>query len=78
MTDNVAPSLAYARALAERFALPVANFFSEKFFLRHPFLGYLFQPIARDKLANVRLDTLDPEVFKREKRYVLYVLRPRP
>ena len=77
VTDNVVPSLAYARVLAERFALPVAQFFSEKFFLRHPFLGYLFQPSAREKLANVRLDTLDPEVFKREKRYVLYVLRPR-
>jgi SAM-dependent methyltransferase len=76
VTDNVVPSLAYARVLAERFALPVANFFSEKFFLRHPLLGYLFQPSVRDKLANVRLDTLDPDVFKREKRYLLYVLRP--
>ena len=77
VTDNVVPSLAYARVLAERFALPVAHFFSEKFFLRHPFLGYLFQPSVREKLSNVRLDTLDPEVFRREKRYVLYVLRPR-
>jgi len=77
-TDNVVPSLAYGRVLAERVALPVAHFFSEKFFLSHPFLAYLFQPSAREKLANVRLDTLDPEVFKREKRYVLYVLRPRP
>ncbi|HEX5639138.1 MAG TPA: class I SAM-dependent methyltransferase [Burkholderiaceae bacterium] len=76
VTDNVVPSLAYGRVLAERFALPVANFFSEKFFLRHPFLGYLFQPDVREKLANVRLDTLNPEVFKREKRYVLYVLQP--
>jgi len=76
VTDHVVPSLAYARVLAERFALPVAHFFSEKFFLRHPFLGYLFQPNVQEKLGNVRLDTLDPEVFKREKRYVLYVLQP--
>ncbi len=76
VTDNVVPSLAYARVLAERFALPVAHFFSEKFFLRHPFLGYLFQPNVQDRLAQLRLDTLDPEVFKREKRYLLYVLRP--
>jgi SAM-dependent methyltransferase len=74
VTDNVVPSLAYARVLAERFALPVAHFFSEKFFLRHPFLCYLFQPNVRDRLAHVRLDTLDPEVFRREKRYLLYVL----
>jgi SAM-dependent methyltransferase len=77
VTDNVVPSLAYARVLAERFALPVAHFFSEKFFLRHPFLGYLFQPDVRDRLADVRLDTLDPDVFRREKRYLLYVLQPR-
>lgn len=77
VTDNVVPSLAYARVLAERFALPVAHFFSEKFFLRHPFLGYLFQPDVRDRLANARLDTLDPDVFRREKRYLLYVLQPR-
>jgi SAM-dependent methyltransferase len=76
VTDNVVPSLAYARVLADRFALPVAHFFSEKFFLRHPFLGYLFQPSVREKLSKVRLDTLDPEVFRREKRYLLYVLRP--
>jgi len=78
VTDNVVPSLAYARVLAERFALPVAHFFSEKFFLRHPFLGYLFQPDVRDKLADMRLDTLDPDVFRREKRYLLYVLQPAP
>lgn len=76
VTENVVPSLAYARVLAERFAVPVAHFFSEKFFLNHPFLGYLFQPSVREKLANVRLDTLDPEVFKREKRYLLYTLQP--
>lgn len=78
VTENVVPSLAYARVLAERFAVPVAHFFSEKFFLRHPLLGYLFQPNVRDKLARVRLDTLDPNVFRREKRYLLYVLQPLP
>jgi SAM-dependent methyltransferase len=76
VTENVVPSLAYARVLAERFAVPVAHFFSEKFFLNHPFLGYLFQPSVREKLGKVRLDTLDPEVFKREKRYLLYTLQP--
>jgi hypothetical protein len=33
---------------------------------------------VREKLANVRLDTLNPEVFKREKCYLLYVLQPTP
>jgi SAM-dependent methyltransferase len=76
VTDHVVPSLAYARVLAERFALPVAQFFSEKMFLRHPLAGYLFAPNVRDKLAAIRLDTLDPDVFRREKRYLLFTLRP--
>jgi SAM-dependent methyltransferase len=76
ITDNVAPSLAYAKVLAERFALPVAQFFSEKMFLRHPLAGYALAPTVRDKLAAVRLDTLDPDVFRREKRYLLFTLRP--
>jgi hypothetical protein len=76
ITDNVAPSLAYAKVLAERFALPVAQFFSEKLFLRHPLAGYALAPTVRDKLAGVRLDTLDPDVFRREKRYLLFTLRP--
>jgi len=33
---------------------------------------------VRDKLADMRLDTLDPDVFRREKRYLLYVLQPAP
>lgn len=76
VTENVVPSLAYARVLAERFALPVAHFFSEKFFLRHSLAGYLFQPTVREKLGAVRLDTLDPDVFRREKRYLLFTLQP--
>lgn len=76
VTENVVPSLAYARVLAERFALPVAHFFSEKFFLRHPLAGYLFQPTVQEKLSGVRLDTLDPDVFRREKRYLLFTLQP--
>jgi hypothetical protein len=80
ITDNVVPSLGYARVLAERFALPVAQFFSEKMFLRHPLAGYLVAPNVREKLAAIRLDTLDPEVFRREKRYLLFTLSdpPRP
>lgn len=76
ITDNVVPSLAYARVLAQRFALPVAQFFSEKMFLRHPLAGYLFAPTVRGKLTAVRLDTLDPDVFRRDKRYLLFTLRP--
>ncbi|MCK6428712.1 MAG: methyltransferase domain-containing protein, partial [Burkholderiaceae bacterium] len=76
VTENVLPTLAYGRLLATRFALPLARFASEKFFLRRPLAAYLFQPTVRAKLDAVKLDTLDPDVFRREKRYLLFTLRP--
>jgi len=77
VTENVLPSLAYGRLLATRLAIPLARFAADKFFLRRPFLAYLFQDQARSKLDGIRLDTLDPDVFRREKRYLLFTLAPR-
>jgi len=77
ITENVLPSLAYARLLATRFALPLARFGADKFFLKRPFWAYLFADRVRARLAGARLDTLDPEVFRRDKRYLLFVLEPR-
>jgi hypothetical protein len=31
---------------------------------------------VQEKLTGVRLDTLDPDVFRREKRYLLFTLQP--
>jgi hypothetical protein len=77
VTENVLPSLAYGRMLAKRLALPLLRFSVEKFFLRRPFLGYLFRDWMVRKIDSVRLDTLDPDVFRREKRYLLFTLAPR-
>lgn len=77
VTEHVLPSLAYGRLLATRFALPLARFGSDKFFLRRPFWGYLFADKVRARLDAVKLDTLDPDVFRRDKRYLLFVLEPR-
>jgi SAM-dependent methyltransferase len=77
VTENVLPSLTYGRMLAKRLGLPLVRFSVDKFFLRRPFLGYLFQDWAVGKLEAVRLDTLDPDVFRRDKRYLLFTLAPR-
>lgn len=77
VTENVLPSLAYGRMLATRFALPLARFGADKFFLRRPLLAYLFADQVRAKLDGVRLHTLDPDTFRREKRYLLFTLQPR-
>jgi len=77
ITENVLPSLAYGRMLARRLALPLVRFSIDKFFLRRPFLAYLFHDWTVRKLDAVKLDTLDPDVFRRDKRYLLYTLAPR-
>lgn len=77
VTENTLPTLAYGRLLATRFALPLARFAGAKFLRRHPLLGYLFQDRLARKLDGVRLDTLDPDTFRREKRYLLFTLVPR-
>jgi SAM-dependent methyltransferase len=76
VTENVLPSLAYGRMLAKRLALPLLRFSVDKFFLRRPLLSYLFHDWTRGKLDSIRLDTLDPDVFRREKRYLLFTLVP--
>ena len=77
ITENCAPSLAFGRMAAERLGLPLARYAADRFFLRRPFLGYLFHDVARNKLAGVKLRTLDPDAFRREKRYLLMTLVPR-
>jgi SAM-dependent methyltransferase len=74
ITDNVLPTLKYAHHLAANLALPAAKFGVERFMRRRPWLAALVGGWARRKLAGVRLDTLDPAVFARQKRYMLFTL----
>jgi SAM-dependent methyltransferase len=74
VTDNVLPALGFAHLLATRIALPMARFGTQKFFLRRPLLSYLFADTVRQKIDGIKLHTIDPEQFRRDKRYVLFVL----
>ncbi len=74
VTEHCVPSLAYGRLLATRFALPMVRFGAAKLFLRQRLLGYLFDDDLQRKLDTVKLDTLDPDVFRREKRYLLFTV----
>jgi len=71
ITENILPTLRYAHLLATKLALPVAEFTAKKFFRRHPFFEYLFAPGVEDRLKNVRLATIDAEVFRHDKVYLL-------
>ncbi|MGL4576180.1 MAG: hypothetical protein ACRCV9_15465, partial [Burkholderiaceae bacterium] len=75
VTENVVPCLMFAKTLIDRMALPGIRFASDRFFLSHPIAQYIFQPSLKSKLDGVRMDTLDADTFRREKRYKLYVLQ---
>jgi SAM-dependent methyltransferase len=77
VTEHCIPSLAYGRLLATRFVLPLARFGAERLLLRERLLSYLLGDEVRRKLNRVRLDTLDPDVFRREKRYLLFTIQRR-
>lgn len=74
VTENVLPALGFAHLLATRIALPMARFGTQKFFLKRPFWGYLLADKARAKIDGIKLHTIDPDVFRRDKRYILFVL----
>jgi MPBQ/MSBQ methyltransferase len=74
MTDNVLPTLAFAHTLASRIALPLAEFAAERFLARHAVWNYLAGDLARNAIGKIKLDGVDPAVFRRDKRYMLFVL----
>lgn len=74
ITQNVLPNLAYSYMLASRLAVPLLEHSIDKFFIRKPFISYLFGDAVVYYKDKIRLDTLDPKVFERDKKYMLYVI----
>jgi MPBQ/MSBQ methyltransferase len=74
LTENVLPTLALAHSLASRVGLPLANFYTARFLAAHPVWNYLVGDLARGALGRIKLDGLDPAVFQRDKRYMLFEL----
>lgn len=72
VTDNTLPTLGYFHAWSSRVALPMIDFAAERFFMKHPALGYLLGEEYAARRARVKLDALDPQVFARDKRYLLH------
>lgn len=76
ITDHVIGTLRYAHTMADRLGRPLVDFLLEKLRAKRPALYDLY----RDELAALddRLDremkTIDPEQFRRDKTYRLYVL----
>lgn len=77
ITDHVLPTLAFARLLADRIALPALDFAHGKLRAKFPGLHYVLEDVAeRARDATVRsAEVLDPAVFAAHKRYMLMSLR---
>lgn len=77
ITDHVLPTLAFARLLADRIALPVLDFAHDKLRAKTPGLHYVLEDAAeRARDAAVRsAEVLDPAVFAAHKRYLIMSLR---
>ena len=76
LTENMLPTLGYGHLLAGRLMLPLVRHTADRFCLKHPYWAYIFGNDVRQKLADIKLHTLDPEVFRSEKRYMLFELEP--
>jgi hypothetical protein len=74
ITEHVVPTLAFAHTLAARIALPWAEFAAVRYFAKHPGLAYLAADQVSSALHKVKLDGVDPAVFRRDKRYMLFEL----
>ena len=77
ITDHVLPTLAFARLLADRIALPALDFAHDKLRAKYPGLHYVLEDVAeRARDAAVRsAEVLDPAVFTAHKRYMLMSVR---
>jgi hypothetical protein len=76
LTAHVAPSLAFARMLGDRFAVPIAGFVTANLRRKHPAIHYLLaEELQRAEQALAgRVHEIDPERFMAERRYMLLVL----
>lgn len=71
ITEHALPSLAFGYVFATRIGIPLLEFALENFFSRHWLLEYLLADVVRRARGRIRLDALNPEVFARDKRYLL-------
>ncbi len=76
LTEHVLPTLAFVDMWGKRLGLPVLSFSLEKLRTKRPATHFLFEDLLTDVRDYVgeQLAIVDPEIFRREKRYMLLVL----
>lgn len=76
ITDNVLPTLQYVNMFLERFIVPLKHYGFEKLRYKKPAIYHMllpFQDKINSKFEKERA-SIDPKMFKDEKRYILFVL----
>jgi SAM-dependent methyltransferase len=76
VTANALAAVGYVHMWGVRVGLPLLRFGLGKLHRKRPALHYLFEDFFEDLSTYLRqeLEVVDPEIFRREKAYLLYVL----
>jgi cyclopropane fatty-acyl-phospholipid synthase-like methyltransferase len=76
ITANVLPTLRYVHMWASRAAIPLMQFCFSKLRQRQPGLHYLLADVLKlaEDTADENLAAVDPELFRKEKKYALLTL----
>jgi SAM-dependent methyltransferase len=76
ITANVLPTLRYLHMLGERVGMAAADFIVGKIRRKRPAVYHLLEGVIGDWRAYVaeQIETVSPEVFAREKKYMLMVM----
>lgn len=76
ITKNVLPMLAYVDMWGRRAGFPLFSFSIEKLQKKHPAIYFLLEEAIQDLKGyiNDHLDLVSPEIFAREKKYMLLVI----
>lgn len=76
ITKNVLPMLAYVDMWGRKAGLPAVTFSIEKLQKKHPAVYFLFAELIENLRVYItdHLDLVSPEIFAREKKYMLLVL----
>ena len=79
ITQNCLPTLRLVNVYVERFVEPLAVFGIEKMKVKMPWLYYLTNDLrdAIGKKADKELASVNPDMFEKEKKYMLFVLKKR-
>ncbi len=77
-TDQVLPTLGYVHFLASTFAKPLFTHFKKNLAYTNPLANYLLSETLEKQINQINLNVVDPQFFKKEKKYLFLKIKPNP